>query len=142
MLLINLSLDCCHHPSQLTFFSHSAILRNEVGWFDEEENGVDTLSMRLANDATFVRAAFSNRLSVFIQDSAAVAAAVIVGMLLEWRLSFVALGTLPILIVSAIAQVYICAYMLFNGKYNIVHCFFILLFDMHIFGLCILSLFH
>ncbi|RVW56969.1 ABC transporter B family member 20 [Vitis vinifera] len=82
----------------------SAMLRNEVGWFDEEENSVDTLSMRLANDATFVRAAFSNRLSVFIQDSAAVVAAVIVGMLLEWRLAFVALGTLPILIVSAIAQ--------------------------------------
>ncbi|KAJ9698332.1 hypothetical protein PVL29_007422 [Vitis rotundifolia] len=82
----------------------SAMLRNEVGWFDEEENSVDTLSMRLANDATFVRAAFSNRLSVFIQDSAAVVAAVIVGMLLEWRLACVALGTLPILIVSAIAQ--------------------------------------
>ncbi|GKB72706.1 ABC transporter B family member 6-like protein, partial [Tanacetum coccineum] len=39
-----------------------------IGWFDEEENSVDTLSMRLANDATFMRAAFSNRLSIFIQD--------------------------------------------------------------------------
>lgn len=133
MFLINLSLDCSHHQSRLTFFSHSAMLRNEVGWFDEEENSVDTLSMRLANDATFVRAAFSNRLSVFIQDSAAVVAAVIVGMLLEWRLAFVALGTLPILIVSAIAQVCICVHMLFNDKYNIVHCLFLLLFDMYIF---------
>ncbi|GKD28997.1 ABC transporter B family member 6-like protein [Tanacetum coccineum] len=44
------------------------ILGSTVGWFDEEENSVDTLSMRLANDATFVRAAFSNRLSIFIQD--------------------------------------------------------------------------
>ncbi|XP_042511108.1 ABC transporter B family member 20 [Macadamia integrifolia] len=82
----------------------SAMLRNEVGWFDEEENSADNLSMRLANDATFVRAAFSNRLSIFIQDTAAVAVAVLIGMLLEWRLALVALGTLPILIVSAIAQ--------------------------------------
>ncbi|KAI7738182.1 hypothetical protein M8C21_030661 [Ambrosia artemisiifolia] len=85
----------------------SAMLRNEVGWFDEEENSADTLSMRLANDATFVRAAFSNRLSIFIQDSTAVLVALLIGMLLQWRLALVALGTLPVLTVSAIAQVYI-----------------------------------
>lgn len=83
-----------------------AMLRNEVGWFDEEDNSADTLSMRLANDATFVRAAFSNRLSIFVQDSAAVIVAVLIGMLLEWRLALVALATLPILIVSAVAQVW------------------------------------
>ncbi|GMG99353.1 hypothetical protein Nepgr_001193 [Nepenthes gracilis] len=82
----------------------SAMLRNEVGWFDEEENSADTLSMRLANDATFVRAAFSNRLSIFIQDSAAVIVAILIGMFLQWRLALVALGTLPILTVSAVAQ--------------------------------------
>ncbi|KAF8008909.1 hypothetical protein BT93_J0031 [Corymbia citriodora subsp. variegata] len=82
----------------------SAMLRNEVGWFDEEENSADTLSMRLANDATFVRAAFSNRLSIFIQDSAAVIVAILIGTLLEWRLALVALATLPVLTVSAIAQ--------------------------------------
>ncbi|OAY68478.1 ABC transporter B family member 20 [Ananas comosus] len=82
----------------------SAMLRNEVGWFDEEENSADTLSMRLANDATFVRAAFSNRLSIFIQDTAAVVVTLVIGMLLEWRVALVALATVPILTVSAIAQ--------------------------------------
>ncbi|VVB05749.1 unnamed protein product [Arabis nemorensis] len=82
----------------------SAMLRNEVGWFDDEENCPDTLSMRLANDATFVRAAFSNRLSIFIQDSFAVIVALLIGLLLGWRLAVVALATLPILILSAIAQ--------------------------------------
>ncbi|KAE8683283.1 ABC transporter B family member 20 [Hibiscus syriacus] len=82
----------------------SAMLRNEVGWFDEEENNADTLSMRLANDATFVRAAFSNRLSIFVQDSTAVIVALLIGLLLHWRLALVALATLPILTVSAFAQ--------------------------------------
>ncbi|XP_010504382.1 PREDICTED: ABC transporter B family member 20-like [Camelina sativa] len=82
----------------------SAMLRNEVGWFDDEENSPDTLSMRLANDATFVRAAFSNRLSIFIQDSFAVIVALLIGLLLGWRLALVALATLPILTLSAIAQ--------------------------------------
>jgi ATP-binding cassette subfamily B (MDR/TAP) protein 1 len=79
-------------------------LRNEVGWFDEEENSADILSMRLANDATFVRAAFSNRLSIFIQDTAAIFVALLLGMLLEWRVALVALATLPILVISAVAQ--------------------------------------
>ncbi|CAE6039029.1 unnamed protein product [Arabidopsis arenosa] len=82
----------------------SAMLRNEVGWYDEEENSPDTLSMRLANDATFVRAAFSNRLSIFIQDSFAVIVAILIGLLLGWRLALVALATLPVLTLSAIAQ--------------------------------------
>ncbi|KAJ7975859.1 ABC transporter B family protein [Quillaja saponaria] len=82
----------------------SAMLHNEVGWFDEEENSADNLSIRLANDATFVRAAFSNRLSIFIQDSAAIIVAVLIGVLLHWRLALVALATLPILTISAIAQ--------------------------------------
>ncbi|CAL4930433.1 unnamed protein product [Urochloa decumbens] len=82
----------------------SAMLRNEVGWFDKEENNADTLSMRLANDATFVRAAFSNRLSIFIQDTAAVSVSLLIGMLLGWRVALVALATLPVLVISAIAQ--------------------------------------
>lgn len=94
----------------LTYFHNlAAMLRNEVGWFDEEENSADNLSMRLANDATFVRAAFSNRLSIFIQDSAAVIVAVLIGALLHWRLALVALATLPVLCVSAIAQVCTCS---------------------------------
>ena len=81
------------------------MLRNEVGWFDDEENSADTLSMRLANDATFVRAAFSNRLSILIQDCAAVLVAIAIGVILHWRLALVAIATLPVLTLSAIAQV-------------------------------------
>lgn len=91
--------------STFLFIYLPAMLRNEVGWFDEEENSADTLSMRLANDATFVRAAFSNRLSILIQDTAAVIVAVLIGMLLQWRLALVALATLPVLMISALAQV-------------------------------------
>lgn len=87
----------------------AAMLRNETGWFDLEENSADNLSMRLANDATFVRAAFSNRLSIFVQDSAAVIVAFLIGVLLHWRLALVALATLPILCVSAVAQVCACS---------------------------------
>lgn len=105
--------------------SLTAMLRNEVGWFDEEENSADTLSMRLANDATFVRAAFSNRVSIFIQDSAAIIVAVLIGMILEWRLALVALGTLPVLTISAIAQVCMISFYLHLASN---YCFFVFFF--------------
>ncbi|KAH7427059.1 hypothetical protein KP509_10G028600 [Ceratopteris richardii] len=82
----------------------SAILRNEVGWFDEEENSTDALNMRLANDATFVRAAFSNRLSILIQDLTAMIVAFVFGVILQWRVALVALASVPFLIISAVAQ--------------------------------------
>jgi len=70
--------------------------------------------MRLANDATFVRAAFSNRLSIFIQDTSAIFVALLLGMLLQWRVALVALATLPILIISAVAQVSSLLFSTFN----------------------------
>ncbi|KAK7270087.1 hypothetical protein RIF29_22986 [Crotalaria pallida] len=82
----------------------SAMLRNETGWFDEKENSADNISLRLAKDATFVRAAFSNRLSIFVQDNAAVIVAFLIGVMLQWRLALVALATLPVLCVSAITR--------------------------------------
>ncbi|CAN1148586.1 ABC transporter B family member 20, partial [Linum perenne] len=88
---------------QLFFHYVTRMLRNEVGWFDDDENSTDTLSMSLENDAIFVRAAFSNRLSVFIQDFTAVIVVVIIGLLLQWRLAMLAVATLPILAISTVA---------------------------------------
>ena len=76
-----------------------------MGWFDKEENCTDSLNMQLANDATFVRAAFSNRLSILIQDLTAVIVAFVVGITLEWRVALIALATVPFLTISAVAQV-------------------------------------
>ncbi|KAJ9548197.1 hypothetical protein OSB04_020740 [Centaurea solstitialis] len=82
----------------------SAMLQGEVGWFDKDENGSHELLMNLENDATYVRAAFSNRLSILVQDFCAAFAAMVIGFSLEWRLALVALATIPFLTVSAAAQ--------------------------------------
>nr|XP_043622692.1 ABC transporter B family member 6-like [Erigeron canadensis] len=82
----------------------SAMLQSEVGWFDKDVNSCDNLLMHLANDATYVRAAFSNRLCNFVQDFCAVSVAIIIGFSLEWRLTLVAMVSIPFLSLSAIAQ--------------------------------------
>ncbi|KAG2575140.1 hypothetical protein PVAP13_7KG412000 [Panicum virgatum] len=46
----------------------SAILRNEVGWFDEEENNSSLVAARLAVDAADVKSAIAERISVILQN--------------------------------------------------------------------------
>ncbi|XP_024383964.1 ABC transporter B family member 20 isoform X2 [Physcomitrium patens] len=82
----------------------SAILRNEVAWFDREENSAELLSMRLANDATYVRATFSNRLSVFIQQFTSTVLALTLASIMHWRFGLVSLATVPLLITASISQ--------------------------------------
>jgi hypothetical protein len=44
-----------------------AILRNEVGWFDEEENIFSLVAVRLAVDAADEKSAIAERISVILQ---------------------------------------------------------------------------
>ncbi|KAL4570994.1 hypothetical protein LXL04_017744 [Taraxacum kok-saghyz] len=82
----------------------SAMVESEVGWFDKEENNSDILLGHLANDATYVRAAFSDQIPVIAQDFSAAFTAIVIGLSLEWRLALLALTTIPFLTLSATAQ--------------------------------------
>lgn len=84
----------------------TAMLRNEVGWFDKEENSPEVLSIRLGHDAAYVRATFSNRLSVFVQDVAAILVALALALILQWRFGLLALATIPLLVFASITQVH------------------------------------
>ncbi|KAI5080031.1 hypothetical protein GOP47_0005510 [Adiantum capillus-veneris] len=81
-----------------------AMLKNEVGWFDADENNSKRLAARLATDATHVRAAIGDRVSLLLQNSTAFITACIIGFILEWRLSLVLLSTFPLLIAAAFGQ--------------------------------------
>jgi len=64
-----------------------AILRNEVSWFDREENNSSQVAARLAPDATNVRSAIGDRISMIVQNSALMLVACTIGFVLQWRLA-------------------------------------------------------
>ncbi|KAH7435715.1 hypothetical protein KP509_06G076400 [Ceratopteris richardii] len=82
----------------------SAILRNEVGWFDRDENSSARLSSRLSTDATNVRAAIGDRLSIIVQNVTVFLTACIVAFVVQWRMALVVLGTFPLLVAAAVAE--------------------------------------
>lgn len=82
----------------------AAILRNEVGWFDEEEHNSSLLAARLATDAADVKSAMAERISVILQNMTSLLTSFIVAFIVEWRVSLLILGTFPLLVLANFAQ--------------------------------------
>ncbi|KAL3844648.1 hypothetical protein ACJIZ3_002051 [Penstemon smallii] len=82
----------------------AAILRNEVGWFDEEENNSSLLAARLSTDAADVKSAIAERISVILQNMTSLLTSFIVAFIVEWRVSLLILATFPLLVLANFAQ--------------------------------------
>ncbi|KAF7802968.1 ABC transporter B family member 19 [Senna tora] len=82
----------------------AAILRNEVGWFDEDEHNSSLVSARLATDAADVKSAIAERISVILQNMTSLLTSFIVAFVVEWRVSLLILATFPLLVLANFAQ--------------------------------------
>lgn len=92
-------------PDYGSLFFASAILRNEVGWFDEEEHNSSLVAARLATDAADVKSAIAERISVILQNMTSLLTSFIVAFIVEWRVSLLILATFPLLVLANFAQV-------------------------------------
>ncbi|KAL0908507.1 hypothetical protein M5K25_023003 [Dendrobium thyrsiflorum] len=82
----------------------AAILRNEVGWFDEEENNSSLVASRLATDAADVKSAIAERISVILQNMTSLLTSFIIGFIVEWRVALLILATFPLIVLANFAQ--------------------------------------
>ncbi|KAE8723614.1 ABC transporter B family member 2 [Hibiscus syriacus] len=74
---------------------HLSILKNEIGWFDDQNNSSSMLASRLESDVTFLKAVVVDRTSILIQNLGLVVAAFIIAFILNWRITRY-LGHFPI----------------------------------------------
>ncbi|KAH1074899.1 hypothetical protein J1N35_027227 [Gossypium stocksii] len=82
----------------------SAILRNEIGWFDDPNNASSMLASHLESDATFLKGVVVDRTSILIQNLGLVVAAFIIAFILNWRITLVILATFPLIISGHIGE--------------------------------------
>lgn len=75
-----------------------------MGFFDKEENSSGRLTMRLEEDAVYIRGAVSDQISVVAQNLTVLAAGFIIAFCYSWKLSLVIISTLPALIGAASMQ--------------------------------------
>ncbi|XP_027152628.1 putative multidrug resistance protein [Coffea eugenioides] len=72
------------------------ILTFETQWFEQEGNSTGALCSRLAKDATLVRSLVADRLAFLIQSISGVTMAVILSLVLAWRIALVAIALQPV----------------------------------------------
>lgn len=83
----------------------AAVLKNEMAWFDQEENESARIAARLALDANNVRSAIGDRISVIMQNSALMLVACTAGFVLQWRLALVLIAVFPVVVAATVLQV-------------------------------------
>ncbi|VAI87390.1 unnamed protein product [Triticum turgidum subsp. durum] len=82
----------------------TAVLRNEMAWFDMEANASAHIAARLALDAQNVRSAIGDRISIIVQNSALMLVACTAGFVLQWRLALVLLAVFPLVVGATVLQ--------------------------------------
>lgn len=82
----------------------SAILSNEIGWFDDANNTSSMLSSRLESDATLLRNIVVDRNTILLQNVGLVVTSFIIAFILNWRITLVVLATYPLIISGHISE--------------------------------------
>ncbi|XP_056145780.1 bile salt export pump [Lampris incognitus] len=82
-----------------------AMLRQEIGWFDDPSNSAGALTTRLATDASMVKGATGPQIGLVVNSLTNVGAALIIAFYFSWKLSLVVMCFLPLIGVSIVLQV-------------------------------------
>ncbi|XVE54190.1 hypothetical protein DITRI_Ditri03aG0060700 [Diplodiscus trichospermus] len=74
------------------------ILSFEAAWFDEEKNSSGALCSSLSNQASMVKTLVADRISLLLQTTSAVSIAMIIGLIVAWKLAVVMIAVQPLTI--------------------------------------------
>ncbi|XP_049809971.1 ATP-dependent translocase ABCB1-like [Schistocerca nitens] len=82
----------------------SAMLRQEVAWFDDKNNSTGALCARLSGDAASVQGATGQRIGSIVQSLSTLVLAVGLAVYYEWRLGLVAVSFTPFMLAAQVMQ--------------------------------------
>ncbi|CAH2087972.1 unnamed protein product [Euphydryas editha] len=90
--------------ARLRVAAFRAMLKQEIGWFDDPVNGVGALCARLASDAAAVQGATGTRIGALMQAAATILIGIIVSMYYTWQMTLVSLVSVPMVIAAVVLE--------------------------------------
>jgi ABC-type multidrug transport system fused ATPase/permease subunit len=90
--------------ARIRSLSFKAMLRQELGWYDDERNSTGALTTRLAEDAALVQGATGSRLAQLIETLFTMLLALGIALGHSWIMTFVILGFAPFLVIVGVIR--------------------------------------
>ncbi|XP_028446250.1 bile salt export pump [Perca flavescens] len=81
-----------------------AMLRQEIGWFDDPRNSPGALTTRLATDASMVQGATGCQIGMIVNSLTSIGASFIIAFYFSWKLTLVIMCFLPLIGLSGVFQ--------------------------------------
>uniref|UniRef100_A0A4W6FJQ3 ATP-binding cassette, sub-family B (MDR/TAP), member 11a n=1 Tax=Lates calcarifer TaxID=8187 RepID=A0A4W6FJQ3_LATCA len=81
-----------------------AMLRQEIGWFDDPINSPGALTTRLATDASMVQGATGSQIGMIVNSLSSIGASFIIAFYFSWKLTLVIMCFLPLIGLSGVFQ--------------------------------------
>ncbi|XP_068184496.1 bile salt export pump [Antennarius striatus] len=81
-----------------------AMLRQEIGWFDDPRNSPGALTTRLATDASMVQGATGAQIGMIVNSLTSIGASFIIAFYFSWKLTLVIMCFLPLIGLSGVFQ--------------------------------------
>uniref|UniRef100_A0A673AV84 ATP-binding cassette, sub-family B (MDR/TAP), member 4 n=1 Tax=Sphaeramia orbicularis TaxID=375764 RepID=A0A673AV84_9TELE len=94
---------------KLRLKAFTAIMRQDLGWFDDKKNSVGALTTRLATDAAQVQGATGARLATLAQNVANLGTSVIISFVYSWELSLLIMGVVPFMALAGALEMKLLA---------------------------------
>ena len=79
---------------------YESILRKNIGWFDDRENGVSVLTSAMAQDTSVINGVSSESLAPQLEGGIAFLVGIIIAFVACWQESLVCLAVSPVMIIG------------------------------------------
>jgi len=93
-----------HLTQRMRKLAFSAMLRQEMGWFDQPENSVGALLSRLSADTGAIQGATGSRVGAILHALFTLLISITTSLVLEWRLGLVGCAFVPLVLIGTFAQ--------------------------------------
>ncbi|XP_037542359.1 bile salt export pump [Nematolebias whitei] len=81
-----------------------AMLKQEIGWFDDPRNSPGALTTRLATDASMIQGATGSQIGMIVNSLTSIGASFIIAFYFSWKLTLVIMCFLPLIGLSGVFQ--------------------------------------